>query len=340
MGIVGADEEKDIDRKDPTAIPTDVSGPIPILLVTYMRSGSSFVGDLLKANPETFYSFEPLHKLQFDVRQNKSILYFDGTMRNCTNFIELSVETVGNLSRCMMEKLPLSFYLDGFFSSPKFSSCLNRTKLETNLQKGLLCSHVVSQACKKSKFLVAKIIRLPLYSLESLLREIPSMKIIHLIRDPRATVSSQINAVRFSIKDIEPAVLKFCNRVYEDIVMRHYMEKNYPARIMTVEYEDLVQDTVKYTKQLYEFSGMNFTEYIEKEVIRLSSKTRKGVNSTVISSIWRKKTKESVIKIVDEKCQHLYAKYGFKSLNIRDIRNISKSLKLKSMPKYDDFRNE
>ena len=32
-----------------------------ILLVTYFRSGSSFLGDLLQSTPRTFYSFEPLH---------------------------------------------------------------------------------------------------------------------------------------------------------------------------------------------------------------------------------------------------------------------------------------
>src|SRR5205807_1430880 len=39
-----------------------------ILLVTYFRSGSSFLGDLLQQNPSTFYSFEPLHYMTTGMR--------------------------------------------------------------------------------------------------------------------------------------------------------------------------------------------------------------------------------------------------------------------------------
>ena len=42
-----------------------------ILIVTTWRSGSTFLGDILKAYPGTFYSFEPLHSLLGNNRFNE-----------------------------------------------------------------------------------------------------------------------------------------------------------------------------------------------------------------------------------------------------------------------------
>ena len=39
-----------------------------VLLVTYFRSGSSFLGDLLQQNWKTFYTFEPLHYMSDGMR--------------------------------------------------------------------------------------------------------------------------------------------------------------------------------------------------------------------------------------------------------------------------------
>ncbi|XP_021351459.1 carbohydrate sulfotransferase 1-like [Mizuhopecten yessoensis] len=332
----------DVSRKQTTIAPE--AGPIPILLVTYMRSGSSFVGDLLKAYPKTFYAFEPLHILQVDVRKQRPIRYFDGTMRSRNNFLELSVDTIRDLSMCRMEQLPLSFYSDGFFTactdSSKFHICMNGSKIENDLESGRKCSRILSKACQRSEYFVTKIIRMPLYALEPLLEKIPRLRIIHLLRDTRATVSSQVNAVRYAMGNLQPSVLKFCNRVYDDIVTREALERRYPGRLMTIEYEDIIKEPIDSTKKLYQFSGMNLTRQVQKNILRLFSKTRKGVNFTVISSIWRTNPKMSVIKTVDNNCQQLYTRYGFRVLNEQDLKNVSVSLKLKSAPAFDDFRNE
>ncbi|XP_069103591.1 carbohydrate sulfotransferase 1-like [Argopecten irradians] len=330
---------------EPTEIPTpEPVGPTPILLVTYMRSGSSFVGDLLKINPKTFYSFEPLHKLQAEVIKEKPVYYLDGTLRYPKNFMELSVDAIEHLSTCAMEKLPLYFYQDGFFSgftdSTKFKICMNKTKIESNLELGRKCSRVLSKGCKNSEFLVAKIIRIPLSPLEFLMKTIPKLKIIHLLRDPRATLSSQFRAGRYKVQNMQSAIGRFCNRVYDDMVIRDTLNRKYPGRIMTIEYEDIVRDPLEYTKRLYEFSGMEFTKHIQTNIVKLTASTQKQSNSSVISSRWRTKLLEGVIKTADEKCQQLYMKYGLKSLSFKDLKNISVPLKVDKVVSFGDFRHE
>ena len=38
----------------------------PVILLGYMRSGSSLTGDILQQNSDVFYVYEPLHDLQKD----------------------------------------------------------------------------------------------------------------------------------------------------------------------------------------------------------------------------------------------------------------------------------
>lgn len=57
------------------------SGPVPVVILTYMRSGSSFCGDVLQANDDVFYLFEPLRSVQFHFRESNSFNYLDDKNR-------------------------------------------------------------------------------------------------------------------------------------------------------------------------------------------------------------------------------------------------------------------
>lgn len=57
------------------------SHPTPIVILTYMRSGSSFVGDVLQQNKDVFYLFEPLRLPQFAIRKNKTYHSLNGDKR-------------------------------------------------------------------------------------------------------------------------------------------------------------------------------------------------------------------------------------------------------------------
>ena len=59
----------------------EVRGPTQVLLLTYMRSGSSLVGDILQHMPDAFYVYEPLRMLGVINKRNASIRYVNGTTR-------------------------------------------------------------------------------------------------------------------------------------------------------------------------------------------------------------------------------------------------------------------
>lgn len=54
---------------------------IQVLLLTYMRSGSSLTGDILQHSPEAFYIYEPLHQQSKQDFSKNSIQYANGSIR-------------------------------------------------------------------------------------------------------------------------------------------------------------------------------------------------------------------------------------------------------------------
>lgn len=58
------------------------AGPAKIvLIVAYLRSGSTFTASLLTQNPEVFYVFEPLHTIQTNLHKYNRLRYINGTVR-------------------------------------------------------------------------------------------------------------------------------------------------------------------------------------------------------------------------------------------------------------------
>ena len=47
----------------------------PVVVVAYMRSGSSLTGNLIQEDPSTFYVFEPLHDLIRSYQKEKEIQF-------------------------------------------------------------------------------------------------------------------------------------------------------------------------------------------------------------------------------------------------------------------------
>ena len=81
----------------------NVTSSIPVLLVTYMRSGSSWLGSITSKAPGTFYLWEPLMHLidegyitNGSVCMNNDICRYSRHHLNCHSFLPLYV-TICNI---------------------------------------------------------------------------------------------------------------------------------------------------------------------------------------------------------------------------------------------------
>ncbi|XP_069134009.1 carbohydrate sulfotransferase 1-like isoform X2 [Argopecten irradians] len=313
------------ERKD---VEAETNGPSPVIILTYMRSGSSFLGEIFQANPQTFYWFEPVHELWGAYNNKKKVFDFqDGTNRTFKTFLDLAVPTIKNMSMCNLESIPVDALREQFISKSKqmteFVKCRGyKEKGKATNKKLIKCLPKLTEKCLQSKHIVLKTIRISMKSLEFILEKIPTLKVIHLMRDPRGTSRSQ-KAVGQLSKHYREEISYFCKQVLQDIIDKEILENKYPGRIRTVFYEDVANSPLAYSKTLYQYLGMNFTSEVEKSIFQFTLAGKSGpkkcgilctqmANSSSEASAWRSEINMELVKIVDSACSDLYVKVGYK----------------------------
>ena len=166
-----------------------------IVIVTEMRSGSSFVGRIFERSPDVLYFFEPLQGISFIMKSKPNAnlevqLQSDllSSIASCNFETQLGVKLVDDVSRS-------AYYprnVTEAFMKPPFcpDECLlryNRCPAMETKQVGELCASRLA--------VVVKVIRLERISdLETaVLPDNVDLHVLHLVRDPRATIFSRYN---------------------------------------------------------------------------------------------------------------------------------------------------
>lgn len=216
------------------------------------------------------------------------------TFRVEKNFSEVAVKTLDNLFQCKFEQVPLALWIDDVFLSLSLKAKNLKLCMKTYGTRAIKngthilrkCLNELKSECLKSKFIVIKTIRLSIDRIIPIMEKYKNMKIIHLIRDPRSTISSQMRFMRGITKKQKPGIAeKMCTRILTDIEDYKILQYKYPSRVNRVRYESLACDPVDISRRLYKFCGMNFTEKVIQRIRDLTenSKEQKGVMNIVKS---------------------------------------------------------
>ncbi len=167
--------------------------------------------------------------------------------------------------------------------------------------------------------------------LKNLLLKDKEIKIIGLIRNPLAVLSSWYNARREFRKDLgwkleeewRFAAKKNRNKPEEFFGFEKWKQTaqlfeqlniEYPERFYLVKYEDLLNKTEETVKYLFNFSNLNYTKQTEKFI-----KASKNKHNEDVYSVFKVKTE-------DKNWQNLLPR--------QIIEEINKNLKTSSMKKY------
>jgi hypothetical protein len=127
------------------------------------------------------------------------------------------------------------------------------------------------------------------FHVPTLLGWFPKAKVIHIIRDPRAVLVSQLNRKRgYVVRSFSNPSLKYLNAVFVLLEIIHVTaawlrgaslhfkyEKLYPHSYYLVRYEDLIRKSENTIRQLCDYLGITFTEEMLKQNIIGSSFTDK-----------------------------------------------------------------
>nr|XP_034301083.1 carbohydrate sulfotransferase 1 [Crassostrea gigas] len=330
---------------------------MPVVILTYMRSGSSFFGEVLQASDDVFYLFEPLRTIQFHFRKSNTFYYLNGNNRSYTNFLDIAADVLNEIFQCNFENLPLPFFADGFLSkgkkSKEFRVCMHQKTKNTSLNEATKqCALMMKKMCQASKYIILKTIRIPLKILVPFPEIFPKFKILHLLRDPRATLKSQSRFGVVRTEYMQENATKFCNRVYNDITIARQTTSIADGRYFPISYENLAKYPFEMATNVYNFLEMevnaDMTSRVEK--LTMAKKTcgeskiaktmcTKSSNSSADADKWRGTIPFHFVSVVDNACQMLYSIVGLQSIPDEvHLRNLSFSLRRETIPDFGDFR--
>ncbi|XP_007890557.1 carbohydrate sulfotransferase 2 [Callorhinchus milii] len=348
-----------------------------VFVFTTWRSGSSFVGELFNQNPDVFFLYEPMWHVWQKLYPGDA-LTLQGAAR----------DMLGYLYRCDLSIFQLynggaNVTSMGIFGAPR-NKVVCSYPLCTAFRKdivGLIDEHVckkecppqnielLEEECHRYNTIVIKGVRIfDLNVLAPLIKD-PSigLKVIHLVRDPRAVANSRIKSrnglIRESLqvmrsKDPKGRRLKaydgyqrsrrdavdyhalnalevICSSIVRTVQMVREPPDWLKDSYRVVRYEDLVEDPIRYLKEMYHFVNLTVSEDIERFVLNMtmgstySSKKPFSVtsrNATQAANAWRTQLTFPQIKQVEEYCQQAMDWLGYEKVqNPEEVKDFSKT---------------
>lgn len=253
-----------------------------VIILTHMSSGSTFVGNIFNLHPDVFYVYEPLHGLRRE-RYGDELEPLNATKNEAfrSEFVRLLRDTF----TCDFEEAEtLKFILHPW---------LRKQFMFWRLASPNNSNEAVRKTCHKSKITVAKIMqtRLPEpIGMQEIMRACRldpdkfDCSIIHLVRDPRAMLTSLVRRTFFhggkirklivsrpiteeGLRLIKKYAHRLCSQVEDNIQFMKQLPGWFSDRYKLVRYEDVVRDPLNATKAMYDFLGLPMSERINKWLV-------------------------------------------------------------------------
>lgn len=313
----------------PTTVPASAAGATGappkarkiLVLSTVGRSGSSFLGELIAQLPDSLYFFEPM-------------------------MFSSKATTEGVNPRVTWNLLRKTFSCQFDHDWLVFARSRNLVRKK----EGKPCAHLhgeyarscLRNLCLNQTNIVVKVIRMRVSWLADLLLEAgPELKVVHLVRDPRATFRSSKMFVR-----TQADYKALCPRILEDLQMIDTVKKLFPGRVTSVKYEDLCLDTKGVATTLWRFlSGAPEADLPPTWAHYLAEHTdganRRGNaystwrDTRKEAEAWRQEIGESLLLAVEEHCGGAIDLLGHNKFHsLATARNLSNPLRWTRKPLY------
>ncbi|XP_071553055.1 uncharacterized protein [Panulirus ornatus] len=269
-----------------------------VIIVSTWRSGSTYLGDLVRSYPGSYFSFEPLHHLLKNQHLQEGPL----------------VEKVTSLLRGILtcDYSNLDDYIN-YMRDNTFLIDHNTRLWNSCLMNRALCfdKHYLSNICRHMPVNVLKTVRMGLLPLVDLLQD-PSLdlRVIHLVRDPRGSLHSRMQlSWCHSQACSDPETV--CRDLQTDLTLSDWMKQSFPDRYVLVRYEDMGLRPEEKATEIFQFLQLTYNRYVSsfvKEHTTPSKKTKKyNTYSTFRDSrattfAWRAALNFSTVEAIQEVC--------------------------------------
>ena len=157
------------------------------------------------------------------------------------------------------------------------------------------CLPTMQQACDESPVRVAKVIRLSMHSVQSLLQKDPSVKVVHLVRDPRGVLPSrgEIDPALLELHSLNRSASELCEGMLTDIHIREQLQRSHSGVFLQLKYEDLATQPAKTSQKLFDFLGIPFSDEMKSWV---NGATHASVDTKGIMGINRRDSSQTALK--------------------------------------------
>ncbi|XP_051969491.1 carbohydrate sulfotransferase 1-like [Xyrauchen texanus] len=338
-----------------------------VIILTSTRCGSSFLGQIFNYKSDVFYLYEPLQPVKSAIRSpGKDNRHLFGASR----------DLLRSLLNCDLYKYedyiyppPEEHILNKMYrrgASRALCSppvCNDFKPQEVSFKEsdcvetcGKLNMSLAIESCQKKGNVVLKIVFMPprIIELKDLLEDPRlNLKVIQLVRDPRAILSSRLD-IRPSLKPYQswnmlnkgektsnvPDLVE-CEEFQMSVVLA--LSKPYwlRGRYMLLRYEDLTLNPFKKAQEIYDYVNIqmddtvldwikNNTQAEIKHTFMNQYETKRNSSETVYN--WRSKLSFAAVKHLQDKCKHTLQMLGYKqALSQAEINDLSFSL-LEELP--------
>ncbi|CAH1798865.1 unnamed protein product [Owenia fusiformis] len=293
-----------------------------VLIFSYERSGSSFLGWAIDQHPAVFYVYEPLNQQS---GPNRSMTFPRNTKID-DKILDLEAEVYKQIQLCNLDNLPrecdimrhtLLHHARNLIYMEKFSKCIESEKKNPfGIRKLDYCTQGMLGLCKSRQVVLAKEVRGTMEGLSRYLNTLKcsnNVKVIHLLRDPRGEINSRENAkwthfAKYRQSKKYDFISAMCQRMQKDISIRHELEKKYPNMFVQVRYEDFVGDVNTTIGALLKFIDLPFFPY-HQNTLKLKSE-----NSSDYVNKWKSTLDRSLQEKIDEQCVGVYNLLGYQKI--------------------------
>ncbi|XP_056381812.1 carbohydrate sulfotransferase 5-like isoform X3 [Hyla sarda] len=327
---------------------TDGKEKVHLLILSSWRSGSSFVGQIFSQHPDVFYMMEPAWHVWVTM------------FRNSAKVLHMAVrDLVRSAFLCDMSVfdayMPKERNVSSLFQWPVSRALCTvpackffpRDEITNEMSCKTLCGkypfHNIEQACTTYSHVVIKEVRFfDLKVLYPLLND-PSLnlKILHLVRDPRAVAKSREQSRKALTRDngivlntngtkvddgkfqVIQEVCRSHMQIYETAA--HKAPNFLKNRYMLVRYEDVVQDPLREISEMYKFAELKLTNKLEKWIYNITHGQSPGNqkeafsitsrNAANVSQAWRNVLPFEKVKKIQDVCKGAMNMLGYQLVN-------------------------
>jgi len=173
-----------------------------------------------------------------------------------------------------------------------YSSCFTSYRHRVDAH----CTELLRRAISDHPLRATKIVRATMDSMGPLLHALPTLRVIHLVRDPRAVAVSRWRfsasgrgeyterVGRISRNRVVAEASLYCHHVTADIRSRLELEREFPGRIMWMTYEDVMANPEQKFRHIYEL----LDEPVPTETLKKMQRMAAEGQTRNVTTKWQK----------------------------------------------------